>query len=122
MRLRVTMDVDEGRALASLQLSKPESWVAFTESGRGPDYQLLVVPWSEGAADIAWSQGDGEQDDPVLFNRLDLGCSHGLGYAALPGRDKQVTLLSKNVAGEWEQFAEVDLITGGVIAGFNADS
>ncbi|MGH9896363.1 MAG: hypothetical protein ACREA0_31090, partial [bacterium] len=99
-----------------------ESWVAFSESGPGPDYQLVVVPWSDSAADIAWSQGDGERDAPVLFNRLALGCSHGLGYAALPGRDNQVTLLSKNVVGEWDQFAVVDLITGGVIAGFNADS
>ncbi|MGI8515365.1 MAG: hypothetical protein ACR2NT_09540 [Acidimicrobiia bacterium] len=103
-------------------MNSPESWIAFTEAERGPDYQVVIVPWPDSASDIAWSQDDRDEEGPVPFNRLDLGCSDALGYTALPGISNEVALFSRNDKAEWDQFALVELIAGGVISVFNAES
>lgn|GEM_PF-5329086 len=121
VRLQVTLEGSAGPAQASSQMSLPESWVVFTQPGRGADHQLVIVPWPDGATDIAWLQEVGERESPAQFNRLEMGCSDALGYAALPGISNEVALFRKNDAGEWVEFALVQLIAGGVVAGFNVD-
>jgi hypothetical protein len=121
VRLRATLEGFVGPSRVDMNLNLSESWVAFTKSGDPFDYQFVIVSWPDGAEDVAWSL-EGRQDSPVSFNRLELGCSGDLGYAALPGMSEEVALLSTADGDEWVPYALLELPAGGVTTGFNPDS